>query len=469
MNNYLIHGGLVLTGEPNAEPYFADVLVRDGQIATVEPSIRADCERIDATGCIVMPGMVDASRHTWQTLTRGICGDMSGAGYWTAIRHQAAVSLTPDDLKLGNLAGLLESIDAGVTSVFDFSNSIASDDFADALLEGTREAGIRCRFAPALNNVPGESEAYGKPHGRLDMLARLRQGPLSSDDALVTLAAGLSDIPIVGVEAVAHEIAVCRSLGLRMTLNCEAFRDKSGESELALMEASGLFGPDLLFVHLTLATHAQLERIRDTGGSVVVCPETTMALFHSMPSTMRAYRAGLEPALGSDISAGWSADMFSQARLALQAGRVEAPALADGESFADPFRNWPTSRMMFDAITRSGAAAIGLGDRIGTLTQGKRADIVVIRADAINLAPVNDPYSTVILQSHPGNVDTVLIDGVLRKRAGKLLFDTAVLKGAIAAAHGRFVERLEAAGGWLPSGSAGAADDAYQSIGQTAQ
>lgn len=469
MSDYLIHGGLVLTGAPNAEPRMADILVREGRIVAVEPSISADCERIDATDCIVMPGMVDASRHTWQTLTRGICGDMSGPGYWTAIRHQAARCLTPDDLKLGNLAGLLESIDAGVTSVFDFSNSIASDDFADALLEGTREAGIRCRFAPALNNVPGESDSFSAPQGRLDMLARLRRGALSSDDALVTLAAGLSDIPIVGVDAVAQEIALCRSLGLRMTLNCEAFRDKSGVSELELIDGADLLGPDLLFVHMTLASHSQLERIRDTGGSVVVCPETTMALFHSLPSTLRAFRAGLRPALGSDITAGWSADMFSQARLALQAGRVEAPSLGEAAVSVGPFHDWPTSRMMFDAITQWGADAIGLGDQIGTLQVGKRADIVLLRTDAINLTPVNDPFSTVILQSHPGNVDTVLIDGVVRKRAGRLLFDTAALNNAITAAHGRFVERLEAIGGWLPSASEAAAGDAYQAIEQAVQ
>jgi cytosine/adenosine deaminase-related metal-dependent hydrolase len=301
------------------------------------------------------------------------------------------------------------------------------------------------------------------------MLARLRKGTLSSDDALVTLSAGLSDIPIVGVDAVAHEIAVCRSLGLRMTLNCEAFRDKSGLSEFEQMDNAGLLGPDLLFVHMTLANHDQLERVRDSGGSVVVCPETTMALFHGMPSTLRAFHAGLRPALGTDITAGWSADMFSQARLALQAGRVEASTFDEAYMSKDPFRDWPTTRMMFDAITQWGAAAIGLEDQIGTLVAGKRADIVLLRADAINLAPVNDPFSTVILQSHPGNVDTVLIDGVLRKRAGRLLFDTSSLKNAMAAAHGRFLDRLEAVGGWLPSSSAAAAGNAYQAIEQSAR
>lgn len=468
MSDCLIHGGLALTGEAGDEPRIADILVRDGRIVSVAPAISADCERIDATGCIVMPGMIDASRHTWQTLTRGICGDLSGAGYWTAIRHQAARCLTPDDFKLGNLAGMLEAIDAGVTSVFDFSNSIASDDHADALLEGTREAGIRCRFAPAMNSVPGESKAFAEHGGRLKLLERLRRGPLTSDDALVTLAAGLSDIPIVGIDAISREIAACRSLGLRMTLNCEAFPSGSEYGELELMEGAGLLGPDLLFVHMALATGAQLERVRDTGGSVVICPETMMALFHRLPPTLRVFCAGLKPALGSDITSGWSADMFSQARIALQAGRVEAATLGEDAKPESSFRDWPTSRMMFDAITNWGAAAIGLPDQIGSLVPGKRADIVVLRANSINMAPVNDPFSTVILQSNPGNVDTVLIDGVARKRAGKLLFDTEALQCSIAKAHGRFVERLEKIGGWLPAPGETPATDAYRSIDHSA-
>src|SRR4051794_7531297 len=198
MERLLVRGGTVLSMEPGESPQQADVLVEGETIAAIAPSLDADAQVVDATGCIVTPGRVDTHRHVWQAGLRGVTGDSVLKDYFRSVRFQASSRYRPEDIYVGNLAGMLEAIDAGVTAVLDFSHAISTPEHADAAIDGTLASGIRSQFALGFNDVMGQDESLASAEGRLALTARLRKERLSSDDALVTLGVALSDLPEVG-------------------------------------------------------------------------------------------------------------------------------------------------------------------------------------------------------------------------------------------------------------------------------
>ena len=161
----LIKDGHVLTLDPSlGDLERADVLIEDGRIAAVEPALETgDCEVLDVAGKIVMPGFVDTHRHTWQTALRGICADWTLQDYFRGIRLNISTELSPEDIYAGNYVGALEALDAGVTSLLDFSHCNNSPAHADEAIRGLEDAGLRAVFAYGFYPVPLAEPFFDEP------------------------------------------------------------------------------------------------------------------------------------------------------------------------------------------------------------------------------------------------------------------------------------------------------------------
>jgi cytosine/adenosine deaminase-related metal-dependent hydrolase len=449
MERHLITNGTVLTMEPGDRPRRSDVLIENDVIVAVGPNLSADANVLDATDCIVAPGFVDTHRHTWQTAVRGLVSNDVLKDYFRSVRFQGSLVYRPEDMAIGTLAGMLEAIDAGVTTVMDFNNNISSAESAEACVSAIRESGIRGRFGLGMNGTFGQNDELSTLDGRVALVRRLRESDLSSDTALVTLAMALSDLPEVGVDRVAAELAVARELGIRSTTNSLAILFHDPVNDIAEFDSRGLIGPDLLWVHNIYATDEQLRRVTDLGTHTAVCPEAELALGMGRPATTRLLAAGGHCSFGCDTVSSTSGDLIQQARLALQVARLldNDDEMQKGHA-PEPFDLHVET--LVRALTIWGAEALGIDDRVGSLRAGKQADIVVVRADAPNTAPLNDPYSTLLTQAHPGNVDTVLVAGALRKQHGRLTSDWAAVRTRLQQSRDYISEAIETVGGWHP-------------------
>lgn len=445
----IFKGGTVISMVAGEEPRPADVLVVDGRIAQVGAGIEADAELIDASDCIVSPGFVDTHRHVWQTQLRGVTHDWSLKDYIRSIRFQSAVHYRPEDMYAGNYLGMLEAIDAGVTTVLDFSHCVNSPEHASEAIRGTREAGIRSMFALGLNEVPLDNPVFNTLEHRVEHAKRLRAEEFASDDALVTMGISLSDVLVAGIERVTEEVAVSRELDLRLTLHANAVMFAEPVSEVAFLEQAGLLGPDLVWVHMNQTTDEELRRVVETGGALSCTPETEMQMGMGHPAFGRFIKAGGHPSLGCDVISNNSGCLFSQMRLALQAERMIANDVELAHNHG-PDTIGPPSETALRAATIWGAEAMGLDSKIGTVEVGKEADLIMIRGDDINMLPVNKPIGSVVLHAHPGNVDTVMVAGRILKRDGRLADDRAELSRRMRDSHQHLMSAIEASGGLIP-------------------
>jgi cytosine/adenosine deaminase-related metal-dependent hydrolase len=404
---------------------------------------------VDATGCIVLPGLVDTHRHVWQSGLRGVTADAVLKDYFRSIRFQASTIYRPEDIEVGNHAGMLEAIDAGVTSVLDFSHSISSPDHAHAAIDGSVSSGIRSQFALGFNDVMGQDPSVSTAEGRLALARVLREGRMSSDSALVTLGAALSDLPEVGIDRIRTELEGVRRLGLRSTTNGLAILFTDPVDDLEVFRQAGLHGPDLVWVHLNYATAEQLRMVADSGASVSTCTEAEMAMGMGRPVTERFLAAGGHCTFGCDVTTSVSGSLLQQARTAMQVGRLFAAdeGMSAGRA---PASVSPSSETMLKGLTIWGAEALGQADRIGTLRPGKQADLIMVRADDVNTAPVHNPYATVLTQAHPGNIDTVIVDGRILKSGGKLTADWSSVRTRLEKSKEYVVDTVERNGGFLP-------------------
>lgn len=452
----LIKNGTVLTltepGEQFGRGRQADVLVDSGKISRIGAGIKTEgCEIIDASNCIVMPGLIDTHRHVWQTALRGICADDTLKGYMRAIRFLRGKLFRPEDIYAGNWVGMLEAINAGITTVFDFSHCINSPQHATAAIQGLRDSGARATFGYGYNEVPLELPAFQGLEDRQRDMRHTREKVLPNDDALVTMAVATSDLPICGIDRLKAEMLGARDLGLRMSIHSNTWEFPERTPEIGLLKQNNLLGPDLLFVHTNLSNDDEIKMIADSGGWIASTPETEMQMCMGPSVIGRFMKAGGLPTFGTDIISNNSGDLLVQARLGLQTQRMldNAEVLKTHEG---PETLTVSIRDMLRAVTINGAKALGLDRKIGTLEPGKDADLILVRVDAINTMPLNDPAATLLLHSHPGNVDTVMVAGNVLKRNGNLTADMGKARKVLQESYHYIVDQVSKTQITLPSG-----------------
>ncbi|QKV96003.1 amidohydrolase family protein [Streptomyces sp. NA02950] len=443
----LIKGGYVLSMDPQVgEIPVGDILVEDDRIARIAPHIDADAEVIDAEGCVVMPGMVDTHRHTWQTALRGICADWSLKEYMTGIRMSLLPAYSPADVYAGNYVGAVEALDAGVTTVLDFSHCVNTPDDADEAYRGLADAGIRAVYGYGFNAAPSETPYFTDHDARIRDARRVAGKHFSGGDELVRMGVSLSEPGFVPFSRTKREIDTARELGALITVHTACFWGSRVCRGIREMDHLGLLGPDQVHVHCNALDDDELAMLARAGAKVSCTPESEIQMGMGHPVISRSLNLGIKPTLGCDIISLSSGDLFTQMRMGLQDARclINDPLNALDQA-PDTL---PLS--VRDALawgTVNGAEALGLADVTGTLAPGKKADIVVV-GGGLNVLPRPEPVGAMVVQANAANVRTVLVNGVIRKRDGELVgVSKERLRQQILESTDRLFERVNASGG----------------------
>ena len=457
LHRVLIRNGHVLTmDERTGDLPSGDVLVEDGVIVAVAPDLPVvDAEVVDATGHLVLPGFIDTHRHTWQSLFRGICGDWTLADYYFGMRLGISPEYTPEDLRLGQHYGGVDALNSGVTTLLDFSHCNNTPDHSDAAVAGLRDAGIRATFCYGFfESSPGASR-FGDHAARLADFHRIADTRFGSD-GLLSLGVSLSEIFGQPWADTVAELTAARERGALLVNHAGCVFGSPLCMGILEMEQLGLLGPDMVHVHCNSFTDAEWGAVARSGGKVSISVETEMSMGFGRPVFGRCRQHGIAPTLSADVVSLNSGDLWHELRFGLGSARAEAadPVNAAG---AMPDRVAWTARESLAWCTVNAAEAMGLGDRIGSLTPGKRADLMLVGGPGVEQHPRVDPYATLAFQTTAADVRTVVVDGVAVKRDGVVLgTPLAELTARADAAADRILQRLHDAGRELPGTPPGA-------------
>lgn len=418
-NSFLLRGAHVLALDEAAGDFEGDILVSDGKIRALARTIDAgDIEVIDASDCLVLPGLVDSHRHTWQSPIRHTGSDWDLPRMFVELFRRFGPHFRPEDVYAATLFGRLAALDAGITTMLDWAHIQNSPDHADEAIRALREVGGRSVYA---HGQPGvEPERWMKdstlPHPA--DIRRLRERVLTSDDALVTLAMAARGPEFTTIETVVHDVRLARELGLRVTIHIGLGANGPKYRGVERMHAHGLLGPDITFVHCCNCSDHEFSLMADTGVTASVSAQiASMCGGFGLPATGKLIAHGVKPSLSVDSEMSVSGDMFSEMRAALAIER----AIVLNDMQPRPRAVAITARDVLGFATREGARAVGLADRIGSIAPGKDADLILIPRHALNLAPMGDPIGALVLGGHAGNVEGVIVAGKAVKWNGRLL------------------------------------------------
>ena len=454
----LITGGHVITMDPGiGDLPVGDVLIEDGAIVTVAPSVEiGDAEVIDASGHIVLPGLIDTHRHTWQSLLRGICADWTLGDYYFGIRLALSPAFTPDDLRLGQLVGSADALNAGVTTLLDFSHTNNTPDHSDAAVEGLREAGIRAAHCHGLFESSPQSPTFGTHADRVRDFQRIADTYFPTDDGLLTLGVSLNEVFGVPWQATLDEIAMARERNALIVTHTGCVWGSCITGGIKELHAAGLLGPDMVHVHCNALDDEDWAALADTGGKVSISVETELNMGMGRPVFERCRRHGIKPTLSADVISLNSGDLWHEMRFGLGFDRWDA---THQQNLAGqmPDAVITTAREALAWTTVNAAEAMGLDARIGSLSPGKRADLVLVGGGSVEQHPRIDAYGTLVFQTTVSDVRTVLVDGRVVKRDGALvgLDLPSLTRQADTAAEG-LLQRVADAGATLPGTPPGA-------------
>ena len=441
----LIKGGQILSMDPTiGDLPSGDVLIEEGRIATVAPEISADAEIIDATGMIVIPGFVDTHRHTWEAAIRGSAPNATLDDYFVEILDTFAPLYRPQDVYAANLAGALECLNAGITTLVDWSHINNTPEHPDAAIKALQETGIRAVYAYGSANTSLADYWFdSKIAIPGDDVRRVRETYFSSDRGLLTMALATRGTGFCVEEVVRSEWTLARELGIPITVHVAMGRLAGRFGMVKHLHELGLLGPDTTYIHCCYLSDEEWRLVADSGGTVSIAPQVEVQMGHGWPPVMKAIEHGLRPSLSIDVVTTVPGDMFTEMRSAFGSERARVNAECWQADVNIP-ANMLTARDMLELATINGAHVAGLESVTGSLTPGKRADIVLVNATALNVAPVIDPVTAVTLCADVSNVDTVIVDGVVRKRAGILLADVAAARAGVEASRDHLVEQAAA-------------------------
>ncbi|MFI5680394.1 amidohydrolase family protein [Streptomyces cellulosae] len=425
----LFTGATIVTMDPDLGVINGgDLLVEGDTITAVGHDLDADdAVVVDATGTILTPGFVDTHRHAWEAQLRRIMPDVDDlGGYVMATLAGYATVYRPQDMYIGTRLAALTAIDSGITTMLDFSHNSRTREHSDAAIEALLDTGIR-----------GVHASMGPHFGDWDRqwpgdLTRIKDQYFSSDDQLLTLRlAALATDEIAGPAlAYGPELArVAEELGIGVSVDA-VFGTSSSEAVLRCAK-DGILSPDVTLIHSTGLTPEAWKAMGETGTTVALAPtsDAQIGLETAIPAVDEALSVGIRPGLSIDVEVALASDMFTQMRAlhAIQRMRAVNAVYGTGQQ---PSRI--TTHDVLDFATLQGAHTNGLAGVTGSLTPGKKADLLVIQAEDLNNMPLNDPIGTVVLGSDARNISAVLINGEPRKWDGQVLdVDLAALRGEV--------------------------------------
>ena len=446
MGKILLKGGTVVSVDPAiGDLKVGDVLLEDDRIAGVEAGIEADAEVVDCAGKIVIPGFVDTHRHTWEAAIRNCAPNATLDDYFVEVLDTFAPLYRAEDVHASNVAGSLECLNAGITTLVDWSHINNTPDHPDAAVTALQETGIRAQYAYGSANTSLEKYwFFSAEEIPGDDVRRIRETYFSSDDGLLTMGLATRGPGFTQDQVVQHEWALARELGIPLTVHVGMGRMAGRFAMVEQLDRLGLLGPDTTFVHCCYFSDHEWKRVAETGGTISVAAQVELQMGHGWPPVNKSHQFGLRPSLSTDVVTTVPGDMFTQIRAAFAAERARVNAVCWEADTGVP-ESMLTARKMLEIATINGAHVAGLEDKVGSLTPGKKADIVVIDATALNVAPVIDPVAAVTLCADVSNVEHVIVDGVFRKRDFRLLADVDRARAAVENSSNYLVETAASA------------------------
>ncbi|HSP59114.1 MAG TPA: amidohydrolase family protein [Halomonas sp.] len=422
----LLTNATVLTMDPQlGDLSQGQVLVENDHILAVGHDLPShEVTVIDCRGGILIPGLVNAHMHTWQTALRGVAANWTLLEYFGHVHRGLAALFTPDDIRIATHMGALNQLNCGTTTLGDWCHNNPTSAHTDAAVEGLQASGIRAVFfhgSPKPDPKPGQPHFSEIPHPRGEV-ERLLAGPLGDPDGRVTLGLAILGPHYSTLEVALHDVALAKEFGLVASMHQGGGKAVS-PGGWDVIEEEGLLGPDINIVHGQSLDDGQLARFCAKGVTFSIAPENEMTQGHGFPITGHVRRHKGVVSLGVDLESVISGDMFTVARMALGMQRSLDNDASRREQGSIPDTSTIRTREALEWITIDGARALGLDARIGSLTPGKQADIVLLDTALLNMQPVSDPISSVVMQASLANVDSVMVAGEFHKRNGKLLED----------------------------------------------
>jgi 5-methylthioadenosine/S-adenosylhomocysteine deaminase len=404
-----------------------DVLVVGDRIERIGTDLEVPegTEEIDASGGILMPGMIDTHRHMWQTAMRGYGADWTLTQYFVWYYLESGKLFRPEDIFAGNLLSAIEAVDAGVTTSVDWSHGLQTPDHADAAVDALES--VPGRFILAYGNIQqGPWEWTNSPGFRDFVRRRVEHGKLEGFQIAF-------DVP--GDPAFPEKAAfeAARELGVPVNTHVGVW-GATNDNGVKMMHENGFMTPDTIYVHAATLTNDSYSRIAATGGSVSVSTESEQSAGQGYPPTWQLRKHGIPISLSMDTSVWWSADLFAAMRATLSADRSREHMEAHGKQETVTNHHLRAENVV-EFATRGGAKAIGRDDRLGALTPGRQADIVLIKNDASPaMFPILNPYGHIVYQANRADVHTVMVGGRILKRDGALQgVDLAAARAKVAA------------------------------------
>src|SRR5262245_35219018 len=442
---YVIRNGMVMSMDPAVGDFArADVLVEGKKILAIGPNLHVggNAAEIDARGRIVMPGFIDTHHHQFETALRNflpngvLIDDLSGSksaqpNYFQFILLTFAPVYRPQDVYISELFGGLAQLDDGVTTVHDVSQIHHSPQHSDAAIQALFDTGRRAAFG--YFESAGAAVIGSNPNNKYpDDAIRLRNRWFASDDQLVTMIMG-GEIYLPGYEKawkIGRQLGlpiaahILSPFGMRPTFDLLA-QGRGGDSGTL-----GL-GADNLFIHMTGMSGPAWQKVRDVGASVSLAVPIERNMRHGSPPILKLQQLGIEPSLSVDVECTLTADFFTQMRSMMNMQRMVVNQMVLEQGDFNPPNQWPTptadkpkllnTRDVLRYGTVNGARDLRLDKKVGSLTPGKEADILILDAQAINVAPLNHVPGAVVSLMDRTNVETVIVAGKVRKWKGRLL------------------------------------------------
>ncbi|MGP3535770.1 amidohydrolase family protein [Microbacterium sp. RD1] len=436
----ILRGATVLTMDPTrGDLPRGDILVADGSIIDIAPSIEADAFVVDLEGAIVLPGFCDPHIHAWEgALGRLIPNNASTPeadglpevvrdgsddtrAYFTVLHHRFAPLYEPEDIYIGTLATLLTALESGITSVGDNMHNSRSLEHSVASVEALIDSGLRGVHASGRPRVGSYDPAF------LDNAARLRERYFSSADQLVTMrmyALGRDD-----PAEVRDILRVRRELDLWVSFD-------SGLETLPLRElyGSGELDDRVTLNHGSFLDVEQRALFRDAGSRVNVCPRIETQFRRGEIPYLEWTEMGVLPGISNDNPATYAVDMFAEMQVLYNHTRAQR--------FREGREPETTLREILAAATTRGADNLGLGAVTGSLAPGRVADLLVLDPAGLRLTPINNVYASVAQAAHPGVVSAVMVDGRFRKWGGEMVdVDLVGVRNRLVASQERLLEK----------------------------
>lgn len=436
MSSTVVRHALVLTmDDARTVLQDADVLVVDDRIAEVggpgqRLSVPEGTEELDASGGILMPGMVDTHRHLWQTAMRAYGADWTLTQYFVWYYLEHGVAFRPEDVATGNALSALDALDAGVTTTVDWSHGLRTTEHAEAAIGALAASPGRFVFAPG--NIFGAPWEWANSADFRAFMARHREAHPRLGFQLAFDVTGDPAFP----EKAAYEAA--REMDLSVTTHAGVWGATNDEG-IRLAHEHGLMRPGDVYVHAATLSDDSYQRIAATGGTISLSTESEQSCGQGYPPAMKVREHGIGASLSVDTSVWFSSDLFAAMRSTLGADRAWEHTRAH-ETGGTVTHSHLRAEQVVEWATRGGARALGLDGVVGQVKAGLKADLVLLKNDhSPSMFPVLNPYGHVVFQVGRGDVHTVLVDGAVVKRDGRLV--GADLAGLRAAAEGT-VEHL---------------------------